>query len=627
VKRRAYYLALSGFLSTFISLVAVAQESTAIQSALTARVNFTDLNGSQLQKLPRGKPFNITVTIDNTVGNEPPAGLNLSGWLRGKSQHNLDCQSAARAYRATGRTPVGSVDLNGPVIGVLTEEGHLTVADPELDLASANLIAATSFDEQPAAFTTDPDTNRFLVSLGSTGKVLAVNAFGGETKTIADNLNTPGQLIPAGLGAVWVLEKGSGDLLHLEGKKIRKRLPLNASFISEGANGFSFVAWNKSEVHVIDRLTGDPLINVVQVPDQKIIIDKYTDNEAPEVDSIASLVDVISIEDHRSAFAVAALTRSGVSMYYLDDLARAIHIKLSTPAQRLAVDLSGRYLFAYAPEGGDTFIIDIARSRVVQVVGAGAPVINIEFTENAAFLMLADQSMVGVIELASIKAGQHAKVREVALGQATPRENSLEKKLLASLTPRNEILAVHAKSFTGFIVHESSAMGDAPPMSAIKLRGGIPQQIAVIDRSFREVSTAKFRTTATLPAMGQFELVVTTGIGSLSACLPINVEGSSYAINDQNPGTISIVKVSTDNETTLGARLRLQKADGEPAQKVRAEVTFSALEANWIFRANLLTDHDGISRSSYDLPALGEYVITVSTGNEREFQPLLYRVK
>jgi len=632
------YSALSGLLCICLSLVAEAQQADPIQSALSARVSFTDLKGSPLQKLPRGEPINITVTIDNEVGNEPPAGLYLNGWLRQQSQHNLDCQSAARAYLATGRTPVGSVDLNGPVIGVLTEEAHLTIADPELDLASANLIGATSFDELPAAFVTDVDNSRFLISLGDAGDVLAVNTFGANRKTLAENLNQPGALIPARNGAVWVLEEGSGDLIHLGVDDSRERLPLKVSSIKAGPQGYSFVAWNELEFHVINRLSGELLIDVVQAinvndhsTDTKQELDISKKKISLAKDRFQSLADVVAIEDQHSAFAVAALTETNVALYYIDDPSQPIHIELTTPAQRLAVDPSGRYIFAYAPGGGDTSVIDIARSRVVQVVGAGTPIINIEFSENAAFLMLADQSMVGVIELASIKAGQHAKVREVDLGQATLNQNSTsqhstQKRLLAPLIPRNEMLAVHANSFTGFIIHETSAMGDAPPMSAIKLRGGVPHQVAVIDRSFRELSTGQFRTTAMLPAKGQFELVVTTGIGSLSACMPVHIEGIDTD-SQLDPGTMLMVQAQVKNGSGKGARLHLQTTDGEPARNVRAEVTFTALEANWRLRADLVTDHAGISRSSYELPPLGEYVITVSTATELEFQPLLYRVE
>jgi len=617
---------LSGAICCFISAPISAQEPGDIQSALTARASFTDMRDLPLSELPRGEPFTITIAIENTIGSEPPAGLYLNGWLRQRSERNLDCQSAARAYRATGRTPIGSVDLNGPVIGVLTEEGHLTIADPELDLASANLIGAASFDELPTAFNTDPDTNRFLVSLSNAGVVQAVNVFGGETITLAKNLNQPDTIIPALHGAVWVLEKGSGDLLHLSPGNNHKRMPLNASAMSAGNHRHSFVAWNETELHVLDRYSGKSIIDVIQLkPESKTILSEYSklsDKTDSGIRKVPALVDAITIEDQRSAFAVAALTETGVSLHYFDDAARPIDIKLGTPAKRLAVDPSGRFLFAYAHDGGDTSIIDIARSRVVQAVGAGTKVTNIEFTDNAAFLLLADQSMVGVIELASIKAGQHAKVRQVALGQVTSQQNDIQKQLLASLTPRNEMLAVHADSFTGFVIHETSAMGDAPPMSAIKLRGGVPHQVRVLDRSFKEKSTGTFQATAMLPQVGQYELVVTTGIGSLSACMPLIAEGSDI-VNDFGPGTISLVQTSANNN---GKRLRLNTADGEPARRVRAEVTFSALESNWLLRADLETDHEGISRNSYDLPALGEYVITVSTANAREFQPLQFRV-
>jgi len=87
---RALYAAVSAVFYTCVCLVATAQASDEIQSALTARVSFTDLHGTPLDSVSRDKPFTITVAIDNAIGNEPPAGLYLNGWLRQQSQRNLD---------------------------------------------------------------------------------------------------------------------------------------------------------------------------------------------------------------------------------------------------------------------------------------------------------------------------------------------------------------------------------------------------------------------------------------------------------------------------------------------------------------------------------------------------------
>lgn len=590
----------------------IAAETEDIKAALTSEVSISDLHGIELDVLPRGKPFNITISIDNAMGNEPPAGLYLNGWLRQRSEKNLDCQAAARAYLATGRTPIGSVELNGAVIGVLTEAGHLTIVDPEIDLATANLTGATSFDELPSAFTSDSETNRFLVSLGEVGEVVSVHTFGAERITLANGLDKPGTLIPAANGAVWVHERGSGDLLRLGSDGLIERMALDVEAISLGGNGRSLLIRTDDQVRVLNRRDPQALSSLTM---QNIAIEN----------SLMPLLDAVAIEDERGAFAVALLAESTIAIHYLDAPENAIQIEIDKRVERIRIDPSGRFLFGYSPSGGDTHIIDVARSRLAQLVGAGSAVTEIAFTDNAAFLMLSDQSMVGVIELTSIRVGQHAKVREIALGQpATSQKPNV--RLLTSLAPRNEMLAIHSGSFTGFVIHESSVMGDAPPMSAIKLRGGVPHQVETLDRSFREVTTGTFQTTAMLPSSGQYELVFTTGIGSLSACMPLAIEGTD-GINDLQPGSISVLGASRLEAWLEGARMRLHKADGKPAADIQAEITFAALEANWLLRARLETDDQGVSIERYDLPPLGEYVVTVTTASSQEFKPLVMQVE
>src|SRR5690606_21646298 len=106
-------------------------EETPRQVALTATVGFESLTGTSLEGGVPGQAFGIRATLTNAAGAEPPAGLYLSGWLRPMSFRNLPCTDAARAYLATQRLPTGAVDLNGPVIGVLSADGAATVVDPD----------------------------------------------------------------------------------------------------------------------------------------------------------------------------------------------------------------------------------------------------------------------------------------------------------------------------------------------------------------------------------------------------------------------------------------------------------------------------------------------------------------
>ena len=192
---------------TLIALLLLAGSAFAeqLQPALTANVRFESLDGAVLTKVQPDDPFAIVVSIANKAGNDAPAGLYLNGWLRPVSMRNISCVEAARAYLATQRIPIDAIDLNGPAIGVLNAEKGLTIVDPDLNLASANIIGATHFDEIPTSITPDRFGNRFLVTLPNAAQVQSVSVFGARTKTLASDINAKGAAIAVSDGSMWII--------------------------------------------------------------------------------------------------------------------------------------------------------------------------------------------------------------------------------------------------------------------------------------------------------------------------------------------------------------------------------------------------------------------------------------
>ena len=597
-----------------LSLGAMAAETPELQPAMDVQVTLTDSSGKAINKVLPDKSFRIRATLSNLVGNEPPAGIYLHGWLRPESQRNLACTQAARNYLATGRIPVDGIDLNGPAIAVLTQDHSFNIVDPELDLASANLIGASQFDEAPVDLVADTSMSRFLLSLPDAGEIQSASVFGAQRDTLASGLDRPGLLVPDGKGGVWVLETGSRLLTRVSlNGQLERQTDFEFTHLRQGTANYSIAAANQQGFIVLDRQTGSELARFGQ-------LESAGDRDA-DADDSALLSDVLPLENQQGTFAVAAVSGDTLFIHYLDAISEPLEIGLPEAATHLAGDADGRFIFAYSPAGGATAIVDIARSHLAQVVGANPPIAQVAFAGRAAFLMLSDQSMAGAIDLSSISIGTHAEVRQVTLGAAdtTPRSVAA---LMTPLTPTNRMLAVHAGSYTGFVIEDSSAMGDAPPMTSVRLRGGIPERVVAIDRSFQEIEPGVFEVSARLPAGGAYELVLTTGIGGLSSCFSI-ANGEVITAGSREPGRITTLVESGQPERQ---RLKLEDADGAPQSGVQAEVMFSALDSGWRHRASLVTDANGVSQESYELPPLGAYVVTIQTRNNDSFQPVMLTV-
>ncbi|HEY9037869.1 MAG TPA: hypothetical protein VIN05_02860 [Roseovarius sp.] len=564
--------------------------------ALSALVDFTDMNGAPLVRPEPGVPFEVTVKIENQLGADPPAGLQLAGWLRPIEEGNLGCVEAARSFFATGRLPRGAIKLNGALIGVASEDGSFTIADPEINLASANLLGAARLDEPASGLAVDIGGRRFVAALTDRGEVVEIAVPNATVKVLAEGLAHPVAVHPAPDGTIWALEAGRDSLGRI------------------GADGQLTVVATGVR-HMVPSPPGDTL--ATSGPGGAAL--RNTATGQPWIEVSGAVDHAVALADFEETFALATLTGGTVAIRYADAPETPVPLYLHARATRLAAGPEGRWILAYDPRStGAVMLIDVGRGAVIQSIATPGPVSEIAFTDRAAYLMTSDQSRIGVLDLAAIRPDRPTQLREVMLGQA--RHQPLEHAgYLAPLWPQPGMIAVHAESYTGFIVHDYSMMGDAPPMSAIRLRGGVPRLVAGFDRSFREMSPGVFKTTAMLPIPGQYELVTTTGIGSLSFCAALPaMQGADDPVA---PGRLVAERIDSTH-----VRLSFQGEDGVPIGDARFRVLVTGLATSWRNTVVLRSDAAGKATEPLALPGAGPIIIAAQGRDGHSFHPLVMEV-
>lgn len=599
---RALTSALGGALAVLLAAPPAAPED--LKPALTAETRFLTLDGQQAAAIRPQEPVQISVRIRSGLGGGPPAGLELFGWLRRVDASDLPCGQAAEAFMRTGRLPNGTIFLNDPVIGTLTEDRAFTVTDPDFSLASANILGATTLEAPVAALRSDRFGRRFLLVLPDLGQVRMIGPSGADLGVI-EGLHEPRDASGTGNGAVIVLA-GDGTLLRVDGSA-RQRVAEGISAIRASAQPGWLAALGAGRAALIDT-------------DRGLVAQEFA---APDLRDAAildeAILDGAGPDRKDPPFGMALLTAKAVEIRYLDAPGSAQVIPLPQPATRLVAAPGGRVALAWSPDGGPVHVIDLARGRLVRSVGANAPISEIAFSTGSAFLMLASQTHVGALDLDAIARGEMADFREIQIGSAPRRpapDAPGDRQLLASLWPLEGMLAVHAESYQGYRIMESSTMGDAPAMTATSLRGGVPRLVATLDRSFREGPAGVFQTVASLPGPGRFELVATTGLGALSFCTELPVA------EPQGPEAAPVGQLAILPEGKA-IRLALTDAGGNPRAGLSARVTFSALTGSWRAHADMRTRADGVSDLAFALPALEAVLIRVDAGDE-VFAPLLW---
>lgn len=193
--------------------------------------------------------------------------------------------------------------------------------------------------------------------------------------------------------------------------------------------------------------------------------------------------------------------------------------------------------------------------------------------------------------------------------------------MLAALKPRSEVMAVHADSYTGFLLHPTSTIGDAPPMASVRLRGGRPAMVAVLDRGFRQTGPGRHQAGAILPAEGGFELVLSTGIGGMTLCHPVPT-AAPEAGAAQDPGRMSARVGPAGPDGSRPVTLGFTDATGAALPPPPGLLSLAALEGGWTRRIAIGPQAD----AALDLPPLGPFVATLVAADGREYPPLLFEV-
>ncbi|WP_158553202.1 MULTISPECIES: hypothetical protein [Mesorhizobium] len=553
-------------------------------ASLTAKLSLEDLSGKSITEPDHGKAFRLRVDLNDAATGRAPNGLEIAGWIRRSDPLNRSCEDEARAYRVTRAIAEGAVDLNGVVLAVLNEDASVGIIDPKLNGQPANMLAAASLDTMPDDFIIDRANMRALFAFKSKGTVEEISLADGARQVIAQGLKSPSSLAVTSVGDVWIAEGGA---VHRIGDQ-------PVTNLGKGDTRLSITPDAKRIVAVSDG--GE--VGLVDIAADRIVMR-------------GSLGHPISASTLVGSDAVLTLSPDGklAELRYFDDFATPIAIPLGLAAKQIAVSPDGRKALAFAPGTPTVAIIDLATGTLAQSFALNdATVAEIGFTERAAFIATREGAYLGVLDLNSVKQGTAPMIRPVPLGGKGGASNG-DRQLLASMLPSPNMLAVDRDSGTGWIVPELAAVGSMPPMDSVRLRGGVPLQVHIADRSFREIQPGRFETVAKVGDGGKHELVLTTGIGGLTACIPFDVHGPAA-----KPSRLYHVAVNPTNgsyraEVPQEIEFTLSDEQGHNLDVETARFLVPSLVSGWSQEVVAHRAADGKLKATVRFPHVGIYAV------------------
>lgn len=301
---------------------------------------------------------------------------------------------------------------------------------------------------------------------------------------------------------------------------------------------------------------------------------------------------------------------------YLDAPGAPVEIPLGRAFSRLSADPQGRMAVAWSPGDPAFALIDLAIGQTVQAGAlASGTLTEVRMSEDIAYLLSLDGGFVGVIALSSVRLGEALALSRVLLGPtaaAAPPSDPLsgepvETRLLVPVGAFGQMMAVAPAVQTAFLIDPVMALNGQPPMDGTRLRGGIPLRVQSYDRDFKETASGEFQATWSFPA-GDWELILTTGPGGFSACLPFVVEGPLA------DAAILPVRLAGQPDTVALGRpsslfLRFVDDQGQPVSVDSGDFLVPALGSGWRGTYPGQPQPDGTLRIDVDLPHTGPFAV------------------
>lgn len=573
------------------SYLTAAPERTIAQEArasLAAELDFFDPATREPMRPEAGEPFGMRVSLTDVTTGRAPRGLTIAGWIRAIAPGNSECAEAAQAFRVTAQPPLGSIDLNGVLIVALNQDATVGVIDPKLNLQTSNMIAAATLIEQPSAMAIDPVSfYAHFVTKGLSG-LAGVSLLTGRRKDLLQTEPPLSDVASASRGGIWV-GRTDGHVLPLDAPDLARRVGGGAVSLrkaSEPDNSLLAAFASKGGLSVFDGATGTPILNLP---------------------GLEALHDLALLGDGT----VVALPITGwtARVIYADAPGNPVEISLGFPAERLVTSSDGRYAIAYTPGAPAAVVIDLARAEVVQPLQLNEGTLSeVTFTDEAAYLLSLDGGFAGLIDLDSIALGRAARVRKIDLAVKSDQPTESEG-LLVPLWPSPQVIAVSPETQTGWLLHDDQAVGEMPPMDSLRLRGGVPRQVAVLDRSLQETRPGVFETVALVPG-GEHEVVLTTGIGGMTACIRFRVRGVTES---QRIELLSLEVDAGNRRIRAGEDVELsmtfRNGAGESIAVRHAEFLVPSLSSSWVGRMTFRETPDGSLKGTVRFPHAGPFAL------------------
>ena len=579
-----------------------AQEAQDIVASLRASLRLLDAQGQPVEHAEDRRTVRLRLDLSDAQTGKPPDDLQLEAWVRPADPANARCEDAVRAFRVTRSVTQGNVDLNGILLVTLNRDASVGIVDPRLNLSSSNMLAAHSLETLPAATAVDHARMRLLATFPQQGELRALSLHSGAAAPLLKGLAHPTAIAMAGADSFWLAEEGNGSITRRGSDgELRESIALAAAgtamFLRPVAADPAVAAKRRAAPSRLGAFAADGALLLMDADSGRLIARGSAGERIADAAFLSN-----------GAILSLAANAATATLRFADRMDLPQRFPIGVAATRLAAAPDGRFAIAYAPGESMFALIDIASAKVVQSfqLDAGS-VSDVLLTGTAGFVLSHDGGFVAAMDLAALKPGRAASLRRVPLAGSSARPSG-GGPYLVSLAPAPLMLVVDPAQQTGWVMPETAATSEIPPMDSVRLRGGVPAGVIAVDRAFRKRAPGRYETAWAFDA-GAYELVLSAGSG-FSRCISFTVDGDRRHRFDQ-PVVLQVAAVPVEIRAGVVQQLTLVLRDreGRDLTPEAIDLLFPSMVSSWREVVAARRGSDGALRVSVTFPHPGSYAV------------------
>lgn len=500
-----------------------------------------------------GEPLILDARFRDTLLDRPHSLQRPRGLLRPAPDGGSgDCSQIARALRATDAFARGDIALDGFLLALLSQEGRISVVDPQMSLATSNILRVIDLRERPVDLVVSGRGALYAI-LAQRDALAHIDAASGAVAPI-DGVAAPIAIAPTSAGVAAVARDGAA--LLIEGaRRWRVSLTFTPSGVSAAQDG-SLLFFDAKGRFARVSPSGRTLAAI----------------------DIGSGIRAFEYSPRADAVIAIASEAPEATLHFLD-ASQVVRIALAHAADALFVSPDGRYAVAAARSPGAASIIDLASAQTVQAVAFEGVVSDVAFTDRSIFFLLDGRRTAAILALNSIVKGKEPTIRLAPLGDAP--EPSPEQPGLVARAPDGAMLLVASPSRRAVLNLADSGLHASASFAAINLKGDAPVKLLAIPRGLREIGQGRYEALVAFARGGRHRLIVFDSANAPVVCRDIAVRPSAAAatLSEAAPRRALVISALRRTQEGVEVCFEIEAANGG-ASAIRALVAQS-LVTGW----------------------------------------------